>query len=231
MNLNELINQVEESPESIDYILSKTPHALEVNKTVKKVAKFYLPFSTGFEIECEQRENFNLSTFKNIPNIVEVKVDSHEQRFRIPKGIKGLTCLYDISIALKENSNLNLGSGIHYHVNFNKYFELIDKEVIKTHSDWILKELDTWKYRGTYNYRSVTFNRTWVKFHKQYKTIEFRIGEMTFDYSLLFKRIAHCNAIVKKLINALEIEVIKKEAPYLLYKSPQEVIRNRINYI
>lgn len=164
-----------------------------------------IPYSTGFEIECGYGANPDLQSFESIPDIMEVNNSSYEQRYRIPNGIKGMICLYNIADQLVLNSELNFGSGIHYHVDCSKDSEWGDiKELIHTHADWILKELDEWGYTGSYNSRGINgpvtrnFEGNWVRFNGLL-TIEFRIGEMTFDYKLLLKRIIHCNSIVQRL--------------------------------
>lgn len=158
-----------------------------------------LPYSIGIEIECFQKNTFDIEKFKNIPYIIEVKCDTFEQRFRIPNGLRGLICLYFISEQLKFNSELNLGSGIHYHVDLSQTFYLIDKD-IRCYK-WILNDLEIWKYDGLYNTKQVAFDSkgSWVNFRKYLNTIEIRIGEMTFDYTLLLKRILHCTDIVRKI--------------------------------
>lgn len=54
--------------------------------------------------------------------------------------------------------------------------------------------------------------------------MEIRIGEMTFDYELLFERIRHCNEIVRTLKDALLIPVVSK---YDKHKA-KEIVSNRI---
>lgn len=161
----------------------------------------YLPYSTGFEIECNWLPNFNIKEFESIPDIMHVDCDGGEQRFRIPKGLKGLICLYNISEALKRNCSLNLSSGIHYHVDMTDIYDVLTNEVIQENSDWILKRLDEWKYDGAYNSRSVCFGigSTWMRFQSGFKTAEIRIGEMTFDYNVLSKRIIDANSIIREL--------------------------------
>lgn len=162
----------------------------------------YLPYSTGFEIECDgTNETIIKESFKNIPDIVEIRLDIYEQRFRIPNGVRGLICLYNISQSLKQHFKLNEGSGIHYHVDFSstgipmsKYYDRVSR-----HSGYILKELDKWGYTGVYNAKKVSSERAWVRTHTGKNTIEFRIGEMTFDYEILVKRIIHVNEIVKTI--------------------------------
>ena len=92
----------------------------KVEGKLQSVANSYLPYSTGVEIECTSKDNISLSAarlgFNNIPNIIEVDIDYREQRFRIPKGISGAICLYEICEKLKLMCMLNMGSGIHYHI-------------------------------------------------------------------------------------------------------------------
>lgn len=187
---------------SIKEVLSKIPIGLDINnEDSKKAGEFLLPYSIGIEVECNQKDTFNLNDFTSIPYIMEVDADRDEQRFRIPSGIKGLHCLYNISLALRKNSELNPLSGIHYHVDFTDVFEKLTKEHLNHNQDWILKELDTWQYAGSYNSRRISFkaNHTWIRTQKDFKTLECRIGEMTFDYQLLFKRITHLSDIMRKL--------------------------------
>jgi hypothetical protein len=163
-----------------------------------------LPYSIGIEIECEKNKNYNIDNFKNIPNIIDVNCDNHEQRFRIPNGINGLVCLYNISERLSENCLLNTGSGNHYHVDMTDCFNHINKEFVDNNNDWIIKELETWNYNGNYNSKFTNFiDNVWMRYYEYHKTCEFRIGEMTFNYNLLLKRILHCSEIVKKLKNQL----------------------------
>ncbi len=158
-----------------------------------------LPFSTGFEIECRQKDTYNINNFRNIPDIMAVNVDSGEQRYRIPNGLRGIICLYNISQQLNLNSELNPLSGIHYHVDMTKTFGSINNKFIEDNREWILKELESWEYDGNFNSKGIGYGHYWVRLSQEHKTSEFRIGEMTFDYQLLIKRIVHCNSIVKKM--------------------------------
>jgi len=160
----------------------------------------YLPYSIGFEIECLKGPNFNEANYKSIPDLIHLECDSSEQRFRIPNGLKGLICLYNICEQLKVNSILNPDSGIHYHIDMTDCFKSITPHFVGKHSNFILTELDTWNYQGTYNKRECKIDeRCWVQFQRTFKTCEIRIGEMTFDYELLVKRMIHASKIVKKL--------------------------------
>lgn len=172
-----------------------------------RYANSFLPFSTGFEIECPKSENYKESNFINIPYIMHVENDFSEQRYRIPSGLKGIVCLYLISEQLKINSELNPLSGIHYHVDCTEdYSTLINN--LKHHAEYILSELESWGYiddEKAFNVKAVGGGFNWVRTNSQFSTLEFRIGEMTFDYELLFKRIFHCNEIVKTVKDRIGI--------------------------
>lgn len=180
---------------------------IDDEKILKSVDKF-IPFSTGFEIECNSLSNFKSEYFETIPNILHIDCDNSEKRFRIPSGLKGMICLYEISQLLWDTCSIT-NSGIHYHIDMTDWYGDVDSlsttekhEFIDLNKDWILKELDTWEYNGNYNPREVDCfggSRNWVRFKHTTKTCEIRIGEMTFDYSILIKRIIHCNKIVKRL--------------------------------
>ena len=187
-----------------------------------------IPYSTAFEIECDMvgldRAAYYPSDeyssiirghneiFKSIPDIMSVQNDSGEQRYRIPNGIRGIICIYHISKQLKLNSLLNPDSGIHYHVDCSDCFDQICDLVGKNdgNREYILSELDTWLEGDT------AFDRgagSWFKLNSL-QTIEFRLGEMTFEYGRILKRIIHCNRIVKKFKD--QIKCVKEpmfEAP------------------
>lgn len=215
--------------ENIDDLIKSSPLSLDETEDVNILSWYYLPYSTGFEVETSLKGGHNKEDFTLINNILEADVNDYgEQRFRIPNGIKGLKCLYEISIALKRNALFNTGSGIHYHIDFSDYYDLLTTEHIEKYSEWILNELDTWNYQGTYNPRKCVFSpsRNWVRFKESTQTMEFRIGEMTFDYELLFKRISHCNDIVRKVKEEFNEQV---KAGYREYNiNVKEIINNRI---
>jgi hypothetical protein len=155
-----------------------------------------IPYSTGFEIESHLSDMYDVKNFTSIPFIMDVQCDAYEQRFRIPNGIRGIICLYLISRQLRVNCKLNMGSGIHYHVDCTDVsFEQVCVEALREKS-YILSELENWGYTRSYNHRTVGTTNCWLKFNGL-KTFEFRIGEMTYDYSLLLNRIMHVNAITR----------------------------------
>lgn len=199
-----------------------------------------LPYSVGMEFECNKKSNYDVEIFKSISDMIEVLVDSGEQRYRIPSGIKGIYCLKELSDNLKEYSTLNDGSGIHYHIDMTECFHLLNKNIIENNKEWVLKELDTWGYKGRYNRRDCDYKESqyslWCVFQKHFQTAEIRIGEMTFEYDLLMKRILHCSDIIRKLKN---IMISGMKGVPLFFKSqedsqeqipeinPQQIILNR----
>ena len=217
------LNNIEENI-NIDTILKTIPLALDVeDKIVQELALFYFPYSVGFEIETNTQ---NIRIFDEIPYLIANTSSVNELRFRIPNGIKGIQCLFNISIYLKKYAELNPQSGIHYHINCTDVYNLFTSDFINNHSDYILTESDKWKYQGTYNPRKCVFSssRNWVRFKDTLKTMEIRIGEMTFDYELLFERIRHSSEIVKTLKDKLLVPVVTK---YDKHKA-KEIVSNRI---
>jgi hypothetical protein len=178
--------------------------ALSFNQQLLDKVNSALPYSIGFEIECRQRDDFNEDCFRSIPHILDVSIDTTEQRFRIPHGVHGLICLYHISEQLKLNSELDFQSGIHYHVDCTSHFADIEDSNLK----WMLNELDSWGYKGSYNSRQVGSGGVWIRRQPCFGTIEFRIGEMTFDYSLMIKRILHLTSMVRRLKDSIRHENI-----------------------
>lgn len=148
----------------------------------------------------------------------------HEVRFRIDPGVRGLYQLFRISEFLNNNFHFNSLSGIHYHIDctrsimIEKYgsktvvknvFDILLNFHEQSHRDErflfyensILKRLDNWNYSGGFNSRYVSMSKEWVKLHSTYRTVEIRIGEMTFDYQLLLRRIYDCCRIVRRWQN------------------------------
>lgn len=199
---------------NIDIQLRNNPLFLKKIQSVHEVAEIMLPYDTGIELECFMGKKFKVENFRKIPNIKSVDVDEAEQRFRIPNGLEGFICLYNLCETLKENSIPEVGSGIHYHIDFTNYFDKVNQEFIDKIKKYILTELETWNYDGTYNLKDVSFARCWCRFCTGKKTIEYRIGEMSFDYKVLIKRILHCQKItnyVKREIMLKDLEVTNKQ--------------------
>lgn len=178
----------------------KYPCVLEDN-IFEQQALHYLPVDSGIEVECNLLTNVNV--FDNISGLKENKSDSSELRFRIAPGLAGMKALYNICKLMKSNCALT-DSGIHFHIDFTEHFEIIKcDEFLSEIKNFILNELDSWDYKGSYNSRNVNANYScWVKFQSSYKTIEIRICEMSFDYDVLIKRLIHSHYIRKNILLA-----------------------------
>lgn len=193
----------------IEKALYSYPLALEKlnNPLIEKLMDYYLPYSVGFEIECNNIEDsFKIDNFENIPNILHVNCDFSEKRFRIDKGLKGIITLYNICLELPKNCSLNEDSGIHYHIDMTDVWENVNSEFVNKNNNFIIKELIKWetaKDINSYNAKCFYNNRGWVNFQPEFKTCEIRIGEMTFDYSLILKRMIDGCRIVRELKNQI----------------------------
>ena len=195
-----------------------------VDTKLQKIAGSYLPFSTGIEIEAtalnvksffhervSHHNSIEKSIMMNAPKALRFNIqDEEEFDFRIPAGFDGLIALKNICDQLPMHFALNPGSGLHYHIDFTEHWDLIqydDKAFAHWHiaTGLFLSELDQWGYSGRFNGRRVDSDKCyWVRMCKPYRTIEFRIGEMTFDYEVMMKRITHCQSMVKRYIKKLE---------------------------
>lgn len=195
------------------------PHALkEMEIKLQKIASSYLRYSTGIEIEASQLDKNNRNKLeKELKklNLISFQLSGceEESRFRIPAGIQGMITLYHLSEILKRYYGLNLQSGIHYHIDLNSFIQeksrqFIIQNFLESEKE-ILKELDQWNYNGSYNSPKVKcFSKnSWVNVLGRHNTAEFRIGEMTFDYEILIKRIIHAQSIVTKTLTKKRKEI------------------------
>lgn len=163
-------------------------------------------YDVGIEIECSAIKDYHSNELRSLCGKIPFKefdFSSLEQRFRLPAGFKGFLCLGLLSEFMAENFYLNPDSGIHYHIDFTDVYDnCISDVTVKDVEKYILQELESWNYIGAFNRKEVkigTICATWVRFQNGFKTMEVRIGEMTFDYNLLLQRILHLQEIAKKV--------------------------------
>ena len=188
------------------------PIALDfVDTKLKNIANNYLPVHTGFEIECANDYEAIDNRLDKLEGIIECGSSYDEIRFRITSGIKGMIALSKALEIIKEYAHPNPINGIHYHISadkFHEYYRRIDGKTFSTiiHTEWfkeavsnpILKSLLSWNYSGSYNSWEVSTEKRAVRIHDCYHTLEYRIGEHTFDYNLIMKRITHCHSLTIK---------------------------------
>lgn len=178
------------------------------NESIIKSIDEYLPYSVGMEFECFKKPSYKEIDFFTIPDIMDISTDSSEQRYRIPSGLKGLVCLYNISQALKKNSELDLSSSNHYHTDMTDVWEVLMKDeppddptslkpTREMFKEYIISELEKW---GTAKDKSMSHG--WHKFNSL-KTLEIRIGEPTFEYNIIVKRLIQCAKITKYIKDQL----------------------------
>lgn len=190
----------EENGKKLRGIIYNAPLALTVieDKGSIDYINSFLPYSIGIEFDTQPSENYDIENFRKIPDIMSIQNDSLEQRYRIPNGVAGMICLYNLLEQMKVNNIYDEIGGIHIHVDMTNTFEALNTNKIKELEDYILTELDKWKYGGTYNRREVNLNSRsgWINFQSGFKTMEIRICNMTFDYTILIAKIIHACEIV-----------------------------------
>jgi hypothetical protein len=206
------------------------------NQYIIDIIDSYLPYSHGMEFECSQQSNYDEESFKKIPNIMEVKVDSYEQRYRIPSGLKGMVCLYDICNLMKDMSINNTESSTHYHTDLTDIWSEINVSGYRQQPkgyDYITESLKEWETAFDY---SKTAN--WWYFN-DLGTLEVRIGEPTFDYNIIIKRLMQCSDLCKQIRNIVpndyKLKQLQKQLQELnffdeleIINQNQEIINNKI---
>ncbi len=201
----------------------------------------YLPYSVGMEFECFMKSTYNQKSFNYIPNILNVNVDSSEQRYRIPNGLKGLICLYEICNQLVKNSELDLSSSNHYHTDMTDVWDLVNNfdliypsiinagniNIDNNYKNYILNNLKTWN--TTRNENSIN---NWYKFNTL-KTLEIRIGEPSFTYNVIVNRLIQCGKITKyikkQLLATNEEKKLLRLQEELKSLEDKEIIPDKIN--
>lgn len=185
------------------------------NRDMLNYIKEFLPYSVGFEIECNRGDNYNYEDFKNIPYIMGYpsQYDSSEFRFRIPYGYLGLVALYFITEACKKNLTLNEGSGVHYHVDLTDCWDIIEakgqQELVKELEEngegaKLIDMLDSSvHFGGRYNKKIGIGKGHWMGLRDGHRTMEFRTGQMTFEYNEIAKCIISANHVIRKFKNYL----------------------------
>lgn len=196
--------------------IRKNPEVLSLIKDPKLLdfINASLPYSVGIEVEAEvNREllpaNAFYGEFRESMGLMTLSISDYETQFRIPPGIEGFIALDKISQFLKKCYFINPSSGIHYHIDFTGYGYYLDMSSNKNKiKNILLSALDTWNYKGNYNHREINLHGNkeyvWANYRQHFSTIEVRIGEMTFDYELLVKRILHLqnvSRLIKKILS------------------------------
>jgi hypothetical protein len=196
-------------------------------------------YKTSIEVECDHLFRSDphkiVKDSKNIEYIIGNSSTTGEYRFTFAPGLQGLKGLYNVCEFLKENC-IYSESGIHIHVDMSDVSLLFTDDRLGQHVkdgrfDWVLNELDSWGYEGSYNPREIRYTKGgWAGFRNRLYTCEFRICEMTFEYHVLLKRIEHCNNIIcniKKDLLSLYPELVDKPKEALKEDEVNRVISSR----
>lgn len=220
---------MEDRAKKIKELLYSNPNLLLSLPLGEAVGRKCLPFSLGFEFECHQGENYDLGVFKSIPNIMAVSVGGTEQRYRIPSGLKGLICLFDIANNMKIYSLLNEQSGIHIHVNFTDCDKPVTDSFLEEISPWLLSELDQYdEHPDGYNKRKIGRTKcNWVKACTGYGTWEFRVFRQTFEYSRLLDYAIHLSELAVEIKTRLGMEFFAERDPEIT--KLQKLLKNLKN--
>lgn len=195
----------------------------------------FMPYSHGLEFECVMKKDYNKKAFLEIPDIMAIDVDKYEQRYRIPSGLKGMVCLYRISNLLKENSIVDLESSVHIHTDLTDV-ENYEQEICTTENrEYIINQLIEWKTA-----LNLSNKHGWIRFPNPLGTLEIRIGEPTFDYHILIKRVLQCSEITRHIKRTISIEErlekLNKQLKELhvtsndleVFNNYQEIVNNKI---
>ena len=167
------------------------------NSEVLELCNSFLPYSVGIEIEASLVPDFNKHLSKLDFYCLDKNIYPSEQTFRIPNGYKGLICLELFSLYLKKYQ-INTNSGNHYHIDCTDNYEKVFI-AIKSETEFVLGELDKWETGDKVNERKIVKNTkfSYCNLRTNFKTAEFRIGELTCEFPLLLKRISHLSYIIK----------------------------------
>ncbi len=171
-----------------------------VNHAYSILAKSF-PNRVGLEFETGSYVEFRIP-IKRVPN-KGIYLGSDEQTFSFI-GFKQLVNLNYLLDLFKENTPFNTASGIHIHIDFTKRDERLWNPCnFPIHIlDYLIK---VFNYTGMYNERYVSFDKTAIRYHSGYHTIEYRILSMTYTFSTLVKWIMVCMYCTKCMENEVSI--------------------------
>lgn len=190
-----------------------------VSSTLLSVFRSYpeqsLPSLYGSVLKNIPMSERKLQDLKNLitrPNWDAETLNYNEHRLSIA-NYTGLNGLYKVLNLMKEYCVYNTKAGIHIHVDFSKYpipdNNLRDFQETKI-SDAITPLLDEVGHIFRDDITTLTDKSygSWIRLNKpgDELTIEFRLGDMTFEYETIVDWMIKCNSFVKKLYGLLGID-------------------------
>lgn len=131
-------------------------------------------------------------------------------------GFKQLVGFYNVLEAMKHSLFYCKGGGIHIHIDLTPfYYSDNNSKSWKADSYYVklynILSTDAYlnrvykifgsKYAGTYNRRSCEIDSkgNWINIRPYFKTIEFRIGDLTFEYEELIDIVIQLQALIKEI--------------------------------
>ena len=172
-----------------------------------------LPLRWGIEFECIGAIpgiiQMNIPQWGNESNkVCEFSQDTRtadvENEIRISgRGYTHLTGLYNLLQHMKQCCQIVKGGGIHIHINHSGYYADINKMLVFFQQECVLDkvyEIFGSQYKGIYNAKVAAWSKgSWVRITDN--TIEFRIGELTFEYTEIVKILIALQSLMKQAIN------------------------------
>lgn len=180
------------------------------DKKLIDYANSLFPTSVGLEFETFLPTAFGMldcsHAFPKTLLSINYNALEKELQVRVASGIQGMVDLYEVSNVLKKHAKFNKQSGIHYHINVGDFnLQSLICFLAEHEKKKALEQLISWNYKGIYNLPQLSSSKnSWIRIHPNYPTLEFRVGEMTFDYARLFKRATHAQKITTTIIEKVK---------------------------
>lgn len=193
------------NPDTFKKLLKQHDHAYcmsILNKWFKN--RVGLEFETG----DTQTLPFDMP-YSKIRRIYDVSVSGDEKR--ISFGTNGLDVLNYFLTQMHETVPFNTGSGIHVHINSkvsfrDKRFQYVN-DISKKYQYVTDKLITLFNYTGKFNSHIISTEKTAIRFHHTYNTIEYRILPMIYDWDVLLKSIMVCQYCTDKITKSLDVDL------------------------
>jgi hypothetical protein len=185
-------------------------------------------FSKHFNVYSYSEDLFDVySRYEG--NTELIITDLNEIRVSLTHPLQ-LSGLYKILIEMKRYCTNPIGGGIHIHVDFSKYSNESNIKIAAGYIKHHLHEVEAIfpEYTGSYNKREVGIKRkgTYVNF-SNYKSIEFRIAPLTFDYGTLLDWLIKCSKFVSRVIKECHLKPVSKSDDVKNYHENGNRVQNR----
>lgn len=167
-----------------------------------------LPLRWGIEFECINGLPININNSLNLYDFSQnypYNPESDQQNeIRLSgQGYLYLSALYMALNKMKTYCKLIDGGGIHIHINYLNYPTNQSKLVTFFSQSKILDQVYKIfgsKYVGNYNLKNCSIHKgNWVRI--THNTIEFRIGDLTFEYEEIVQILIKLQSLVKRALN------------------------------